>query len=129
MSRLRVADDITQLVGETPMLQLKRLVPTGSADLFAKLEYLNPGGSVKDRAAIGIIKRAEQEGKLRPGGTIVEATAGNTGIGLALIGVKRGYKVCLFVPEKFSEEKVMIMRALGAEGTRTPEDEGMQRAV
>jgi len=129
MSHLRVADDITQLVGETPMLQLKRLVPTGSADVFAKLEYLNPGGSVKDRAAIGIIRRAEQEGKLPPGGTIVEATAGNTGIGLALIGVNRGYKVRLFVPENFSQEKVMIMRALGAEVTRTPDDEGMQGAI
>ncbi len=115
ISRLRVADDITQLVGETPMLRLKRLVPSGSADIFAKLEYLNPGGSVKDRAAIGIIRRAEQDGKLAPGGTIVEATAGNTGIGLALIGVNRGYKVKLFVPERFSEEKVTIMRALGAE--------------
>ena len=115
MSRLRVADDITQLVGETPMLQLKRLVPAGSADIFAKLEYLNPGGSVKDRAAIGIIGRAEQEGKLAPGGIIVEATAGNTGIGLALIGVNRGYKVKLFVPENFSQEKVIIMRALGAD--------------
>lgn len=129
MSRLRVADDITQLVGETPMLQLKRLVPAGSADVFAKLEYLNPGGSVKDRAAIGIIRRAEQEGKLAPGGTIVEATAGNTGIGLALIGVNRGYKVRLFVPEKFSEEKVTIMRALGAEVFRTPDAEGMQGAI
>jgi len=129
MSRLRVADDITQLVGETPMLQLKRLVPPGSADVFAKLEYLNPGGSVKDRAAIGIIKRAEQEGKLLPGGTIVEATAGNTGIGLALIGVNRGYKVRLFVPENFSQEKIMIMRALGAEVERTPEDEGMTGAI
>ncbi len=129
MSRLRVADDITQLVGETPMLQFTRLVPPGSADVFAKLEYLNPGGSVKDRAAIGIIKRAEEEGKLQPGGTIVEATAGNTGIGLALIGVKRGYKVALFVPEKFSEEKVMIMRALGAEVARTPEAEGMAGAI
>jgi cysteine synthase A len=129
MSRLRVADDITQLVGETPMLQFTRLVPTGSADVFAKLEYLNPGGSVKDRAAIGIIQRAEKEGKLQPGGTIVEATAGNTGIGLALIGVKRGYKVALFVPEKFSEEKVMIMRALGAEVARTPEAEGMAGAI
>jgi cysteine synthase A len=129
MSRLRVADDITKLVGETPMLQLKRLVPPGSADLFAKLEYLNPGGSVKDRAAIGIIRRAEQEGHLRPKGTIVEATAGNTGIGLALIGVNRGYKVKLFVPERFSEEKVMIMRALGAEVTRTPDAEGMQGAI
>src|ERR1700756_1721961 len=111
------------------MLQFTRLVPAGAADVFAKLEYLNPGGSVKDRAAIGIIKRAEQEGKLRPGGTIVEATAGNTGIGLALIGVKRGYKVCLFVPERFSEEKVMIMRALGAEVRRTPEAEGMSGAI
>ncbi len=129
MSRLRVADDITQLVGETPMLQFTRLVPSGSADVFAKLEYLNPGGSVKDRAAIGIIQRAEKEGKLQPGGTIVEATAGNTGIGLALIGVKRGYKVALFVPEKFSEEKVMIMRALGAEVARTPEAEGMAGAI
>ena len=111
------------------MLQFTRLVPAGAADVFAKLEYLNPGGSVKDRAAIGIIKRAEAEGKLRPGGTIVEATAGNTGIGLALIGVKRGYKVSLFVPEKFSEEKVMIMRALGAEVVRTPEAEGMSGAI
>jgi cysteine synthase A len=128
-SRLRVADDITQLVGETPMLQLKRLVPAGAADVFAKLEYLNPGGSVKDRAAIGIIRRAEQEGKLKPGGTIVEATAGNTGIGLALIGVNRGYKVKLFVPELFSEEKVKIMRALGAEVTRTPDAEGMAGAI
>jgi cysteine synthase A len=129
MSRLRVADDITQLVGETPMLQLKRIVSAGSGDLFAKLEYLNPGGSVKDRAAIGIIRRAEQEGKLLPGGTIVEATAGNTGIGLALIGVNRGYKVRLFVPEKFSEEKVTIMRALGAEVFRTPDADGMQGAI
>jgi cysteine synthase len=108
---------------------LKRLVPPGSADVFAKLEYLNPGGSVKDRAAIGIIRRAEQDGKLRPGGTIVEATAGNTGIGLALIGVNRGYKVRLFVPENFSQEKVIIMRALGAEVTRTPDEEGMQGAI
>jgi cysteine synthase len=125
----RVAEDITELVGETPILKLTRLTPSGSADVFAKLEYLNPGGSVKDRAAIGMIRRAEAEGKLRPGGTIVEATAGNTGIGLALIGVNRGYKVALFVPEHFSEEKVMIMRALGAEVTRTPDADGMQGAI
>ncbi len=129
MSRLRVADDITQLVGETPMLQLKRIVPAGSAEVFAKLEYLNPGGSLKDRAAIGIIRRAEREGKLTRGGTIVEATAGNTGIGLALIGVNRGYKVKLFVPENFSQEKVTIMRALGADVERTPDAEGMQGAI
>jgi cysteine synthase len=124
-TRLRVADEITDLVGQTPMLRLKRLVPRGSADVFAKLEYLNPGGSVKDRAAIGMIQRAEKEGHLKPGGTIVEATAGNTGIGLALIGVNRGYKVALFVPERFSEEKVKVMTALGASVTRTPDDQGM----
>jgi cysteine synthase len=128
-SHLGVADNITDLVGGTPMLRLKRLVAPGSADLFAKLEYLNPGGSVKDRAAIGIIRKAEQEGKLAPGGTIVEATAGNTGIGLALIGVNRGYKVKLFVPENFSREKVTIMLALGAEVERTPDEEGMQGAI
>jgi cysteine synthase A len=129
LSHLGVADDITDLVGGTPMLRLKRLVPAASADVFAKLEYLNPGGSVKDRAAIGIIRRAEREGKLAPGGTIVEATAGNTGIGLALIGVNRGYKVKLFVPENFSQEKVTIMRALGAEVERTPDEEGMKGAI
>src|SRR5712691_6082855 len=111
------------------MLRLTRLVPSTSADVFAKLEYLNPGGSVKDRAAIGIIRNEEREGQLQKGGVIVEATAGNTGIGLALIGVNRGYKVALFVPERFSEEKVKIMRAVGAEVTRTPDDEGMQGAI
>jgi len=127
--RLRVADDITQLVGETPLLKLRSLVPAGAAEIFAKLEYLNPGGSVKDRAAIGMIRRAEEEGRLRPGSIIVEATAGNTGIGLALIGVNRGYRVRLFVPERFSEEKVVLMQALGAEVIRTPDSEGMQGAI
>ena len=126
---MRVADDISQLVGETPILQLKKLASPGMAAVYAKLEYLNPGGSVKDRAASGIILNAEKEGRLKPGGTIVEATAGNTGIGLALIGVQRGYKVVLFVPERFSEEKVAIMRALGAEVIRTPDAEGMLGAI
>lgn len=111
------------------MLRLRNLPVAGSAEVFVKLEYLNPGGSVKDRAAIGIIAAAERDGKLKPGGVIVEATAGNTGIGLALIGLSRGYKVALFVPQNFSEEKVTIMRALGAEVTRTPEGDGMQGAI
>jgi cysteine synthase A len=128
-TRLRVTDDITELVGETPILRLNRLAPGTRADVFAKLEYLNPGGSVKDRAAIGIIGRAEREGTLASGGVIVEATAGNTGIGLALIGINRGYRVALFVPERFSEEKVKIMRALGAEVTRTPDAHGMAGAI
>src|SRR5256885_17123987 len=100
-TRLRVAESIIDLVGETPILKLRRVVPAGSADVFAKLEYLNPGGSVKDRAAIGIIRRAERDGLLHPGSTIVEATAGNTGIGLALIGANKGYKVVFCVPERF----------------------------
>ena len=111
------------------MLHMRRITSAGAADVYAKLEYLNPGGSVKDRAAIGMIKRAEEEGRLRLGGTIVEATAGNTGIGLALIGVNRGYHVIVCVPEKFSEEKVKVMRGLGAEVIRTPDPEGMKGAI
>src|SRR5947208_13211774 len=129
MARPLIAENITELVGLTPMLRLRRIAPEGAADIFAKLEYLNPGGSVKDRAAIGIIKRAEEEGRLKPGATIVEATAGNTGIGLALIGVNRGYRVIVCVPEGFSEEKVKVMQALGAEVIRTPDSEGMQGAI
>jgi len=128
-THLRVADDITQLVGETPMLRLRRVVPAGAAEVFAKLEYLNPGGSVKDRAAIGMIRRAEEEGKLKPGATLIEATAGNTGIGLALIGVNRGYRVIFCVPERFAEEKVKVMRALGAEVIRTADAAGMLGAI
>lgn len=127
--RLRVAESIIDLVGETPMLKLRRVVPADAAEVFVKLEYLNPGGSVKDRAAIGIIRRAERDGLLRPGSTIVEATAGNTGIGLALIGVNKGYKVIFCVPERFSAEKVKIMEALGAQVFRTPDAEGMQGAI
>src|SRR5205807_8499154 len=129
MDRRLVAEHITELVGLTPMLHLRRIVPEGAADVFAKLEYLNPGGSIKDRAAIGMIRRAEEEGRLKAGATIVEATAGNTGIGLALIGVNRGYHVIVVVPERFSEEKVKIMGALGAEVIRTPDKEGMQGAI
>jgi cysteine synthase A len=128
-TRLRVADDISSLVGETPMLRLRRVVPRTAAEVYAKLEYLNPGGSVKDRAAIGMIRRAEEQGLLQRGATIIEATAGNTGVGLALVGANRGFKVALFVPEHFSEEKVMLMRALGAEVTRTPDAEGMEGAI
>jgi cysteine synthase A len=126
---LRVAENIADLVGETPVLHLRKIVPAGSADVFAKLEYLNPGGSIKDRAALGMIQRAEKEGRLRPGATIFEATAGNTGVGLALIGCNRGYKVMLAVPEGFSIEKVKLMEALGAEVVRTPESEGMTGAI
>src|SRR5499427_1907832 len=129
LASLRVAEEITELVGETPVLHLRKIVPSNSADIFAKLEYLNPGGSIKDRAALGMIQRAEKDGRLRPGATIFEATAGNTGVGLALIGCGRGYKVVLAVPEKFSREKVELMHALGAEVIRTPDADGMQGAI
>jgi cysteine synthase A len=126
---MRVAETILDLVGRTPMVRLGSLSPVGGAEIWAKLEYLNPGGSVKDRAALGIVLDAERRGVLRPGSTIVEATAGNTGVGLALIGVNRGYKVMLYVPEQFSEEKCMLMRGLGATVVRTPEAEGMAGAI
>ncbi|GGA53388.1 cysteine synthase [Edaphobacter acidisoli] len=125
----RVAESIIDLVGETPMVRLKRLEPEGGAEIWAKLEYLNPGGSIKDRAALGIVLDAERRGVLRPGSTIVEATAGNTGVGLALIGVNRGYNVMLYVPENFAEEKCKLMRGLGATVVRTPEAEGMAGAI
>jgi cysteine synthase A len=126
---LRVAEEITELMGETPMLHLSRIGTPEIADVYAKLEFLNPGGSVKDRAALGMILDAERRGLLKPGSTIVEATAGNTGVGLALVGVNRGYKVVLFVPEGFAEEKCILMRAFGASVERTPEAEGMRGAI
>jgi cysteine synthase len=126
---LRVAEDIADLVGDTPVLHLRKIVPAGVADVFAKLEYLNPGGSIKDRAALGMIRRAEEDGRLQPGATIFEATAGNTGVGLALIGCSRGYQVVLAVPERFSQEKAMLMEGLGAEVIRTPHAEGMEGAI
>jgi cysteine synthase len=124
-----VGRDIAELVGHTPMVELRRLSPAPAAAVFAKLEFLNPGGSVKDRAALGMILDAEARGLLKPGGTILEATAGNTGVGLALIGGNRGYKVKLFVPEGFAEEKCILMRGFGAEVVLTPEDEGIRGAI
>ncbi len=126
---LRVAEDITELMGQTPMLHLRRVARPEWAAVYAKLEFLNPGGSVKDRAALGMILDAEQRGILKPGTTIVEATAGNTGVGLALVGVNRGYRVVLFVPEGFAEEKCILMRGFGATVVRTPEAEGMKGAI
>ena len=111
------------------MLHMRRLPADGSAEVYAKLEYLNPGGSVKDRAALGIVLDAEARGTLRPGMTIIEATAGNTGVGLALAGVNRGYGVVLYVPEGFAEEKCILMRAFGATVIMTPEDEGIRGAI
>jgi cysteine synthase A len=130
---MRVVENVLELVGQTPMLRLRRLEQANGhgpcAEIWAKLEFLNPGGSVKDRAALGLVLDAERRGVLQQGGTIVEATAGNTGVGLALIGVNRGYKVMLYVPEQFAEEKCKLMRGLGATVVRTPEAEGMAGAI
>lgn len=120
--------DIKELIGNTPILELKRQTDWKS-NLFAKLEFFNPGGSVKDRLGIGLIQFGEKTGRLKPGGTIIEPTAGNTGIGLALAAIGKGYQVKFVVPEKFSQEKQELMRALGAEVINTPTELGMQGAI
>ena len=122
------ANDIRELVGNTPLLRLNKLGLPGEVRLLAKLELLNPGGSVKDRIGISMIEAAEKDGSLAKGGAIVEATAGNTGIGIALAALGKGYRVIFVVPLKFSVEKVALMRALGAEIVRTPEADGMTGA-
>src|SRR5258708_32121004 len=111
------------------MLELTRLSPPGGGPLFAKLEFLNPGMSVKARIGIGVVERAAAHGELQPGGTIIEPTAGNTGIGLALAGVRMGYKVILRGPENFSEEKREVMKALGGTVVLPPKDDGMKGAI
>jgi cysteine synthase len=125
----RVASSILDLIGETPLLRLDRFGPRGAGAIYAKLEFLNPGGSVKDRAALGMIDAAEEKGLLRPGATIIEPTAGNTGVGLALIGISRGYRVVLVVPEKFVGPKTAVMKVLGAEVVLTPTEAGIQGAI
>jgi cysteine synthase A len=126
---LVAAESILELVGRTPLLHLSRFAPAPAAALFAKLEYMNPGGSVKDRAALGMILDAERRGVLQTGATVIEPTAGNTGIGLALVGVARGYRVILCVPEGYSREKMKIMEALGGQIEYVPAEEGMEGAV
>ena len=124
-----VAESIIDLVGHTPLLHLSRFAPPPLADVYAKLEWFSPGGSVKDRAALGMITTAEQQGKLKSGSTIIEPTAGNTGIGLALIGVARGYRVILCVPEGFALEKMKLMTALGGEIEFVSRESGITGAI
>ena len=120
---------VLDLIGNTPIVQLTRIPKHTDASIFVKLETLSPGGSVKDRIGVGMIARAERDGALKPGGTIIEPTAGNTGIALALAGVRMGYRVILCVPENFSIEKREIMKALGGELELTPKDDGMKGAI
>lgn len=126
---MKYYEDIRELVGNTPLLKLNNISPDKNVNIFAKLEYLNPGGSIKDRIGLEIIESAEKEGLLKPGYTIIEATAGNTGIGLALAAFEKNYKLIIVIPEKFSIEKQILMRALGAELIITPSEEGIEGAV
>ena len=111
---------LLELVGATPIVRLDKLSPRGGAQILAKLEYLNPGGSVKDRIGLPMIEAAEREGKLRPGGTIVEPTSGNTGVGLAIAAAVKGYRCIFVMPDKMSQEKIALLRAYGAEVVITP---------
>src|ERR671912_1974089 len=106
---------VLDLVGDTPLVRLQRLVPEDAGTVVAKLEYMNPGGSVKDRIGITMIEAAEREGKLKPGGTIVEPTSGNTGTGLAIAAALKGYRCIFVMPDKMSQEKISLLRAYGAE--------------
>lgn len=125
----KVVNSVTDLIGETPLVRLNRLVSEDSAEIYLKLEYQNPGSSVKDRIAISIVEEAEKDGTLKPGGTIVEATSGNTGIGLAMVAAAKGYKAVIVMPETMSLERRNLLRAYGAELVLTPGSEGMNGAV
>jgi len=126
----KVYEDITGCIGHTPLVRLRRFFPSKQrVDIFAKLEFLNPGGSVKDRIGLSMIQDAEARGTLQPGGTIIEPTAGNTGIGLALVAAVRGYRCVFVVPERFSQEKQTLMRAFGAEIVHTPTENGIEGAI
>lgn len=125
----KVVNNVTELIGDTPLVRLNRLVPEDSAEIYLKLEYQNPGASVKDRIAVSIVEEAEKQGLLKPGGTIVEATSGNTGIGLAMVAAAKGYKAVIVMPETMSLERRNLLRAYGAELVLTPGSEGMNGAV
>jgi cysteine synthase A len=125
----RIYENVSELVGRTPLVRLNRLTDGLGAQVVAKLEFYNPANSVKDRIGVAIIDAAEKSGELKPGGTIVEATSGNTGIALAMVGAARGYKVILTMPETMSTERRVMLRAYGAEIVLTPGSEGMAGAV
>ena len=125
----KIYDNILELIGNTPMVRLSKVVDKGSAEVLAKLEMFSPGGSVKDRIALNMVEQAEKKGFLKPGSVIVEPTSGNTGIGLAVVGRVKGYKVLLTMPDGMSQERIQILQSFGAEVVLTPAKEGMVGAV
>jgi cysteine synthase A len=125
----RIYDDATKLIGNTPLVRINKLTEGVAATVVGKLEFYNPASSVKDRIGVAIVDAAERSGELKPGGTIVEATSGNTGIALAFVGAARGYDVVLTMPESMSKERRALLRAYGAELILTPASEGMKGAV
>lgn len=127
---MNIAQDVTELVGHTPLVRINHLLPADfDGEVVAKVESFNPASSVKDRVALAMVNAAEASGKLKPGGTLVESTSGNTGVALAMVGAARGYKVVITMPESMSKERRALMRAFGAELVLTPAAEGMQGTV
>ncbi|MDW7939427.1 cysteine synthase A [Enterococcus faecium] len=124
-----IYNSVTELIGKTPIVKLNKIVPEDSADVFVKLEFFNPGGSVKDRIALSMIEKAEHGGLLKPGDTIIEPTSGNTGIGLSMVGVAKGYKVIIVMPETMSIERRLLMKGYGAELILTPGADGISGSI
>ena len=125
----KIVNSITDLIGNTPIVKLNRVVPEDAADIYVKLEFFNPAGSIKDRIALAMIERAEKEGKLTAGGTIVEPTSGNTGVGLAMVAAAKGYHLVIIMPETMSVERRKLMQGYGAELILTPGADGMKGSI
>ncbi|HEY4579157.1 MAG TPA: pyridoxal-phosphate dependent enzyme, partial [Savagea sp.] len=126
---MRIGQSVADLVGKTPLVKLNRMTGPEDADVYVKLEYFNPGSSVKDRIALAMIEAAEQSGELKEGSVIVEPTSGNTGIGLAMIAAAKGYQAVLVMPDTMSLERRNLLRAYGADLVLTPGSEGMKGAI
>ena len=126
---MKVYNNITEVFGNTPLVRLNKITDGGKADVYAKLEFYNPSSSVKDRLGIAMVDAAEESGELKPGGTLIEATSGNTGISLAMVGAARGYRTIIVMPDSMSLERKILIRAYGAELVLTPAAEGMKGSV
>ncbi len=124
-----IYNSVTELISNTPLLKLNRVVPEDAADVYVKLEFENPAGSIKDHIALAMVEKAERDGNLKPGGTIIEPTSGNTGIGLAMVAAAKGYHIIIVMPETMSVERRKLMKGYGAELILTPGSEGMKGLI